>query len=66
MENNKINDIKWRHENIDRYTETLNKVKTLLECHEVIEDIMRKYQMDEETAEEYIISRGYLVEIANM
>ena len=56
--------------NVEKYTATLNKVKTLLECPELIEDIMIKYQKDKETKEEYNINRKKrileLLDIANV
>ena len=48
----------------------MDKVKTLLECPEIIEDIMSKYQKDKETKEEYDVNRKKrileLLEIANV
>ena len=48
----------------------MDKVKILLECPEIIEDIMSKYQKDKETKEEYDVNRKKrileLLEIANV
>ena len=41
----------------EKYTHTLDKVRTLLESPEVIEEIMSKYQKDKETKEEYELNR---------
>ena len=43
--------------NIDKYTNTLNKVKTLIEVPEIIDDIMSKYEKKKETKEEYETNR---------
>ena len=55
---------------VDKYTETLNRVKILLETPEVMDDIMSRYQKDKETKKEYEINRKKrileLLEIANV
>ena len=54
----------------EKYTETLNKVKILLETPEVMDAIMSRYQKDKENKQEYEINRKKrileLLDIANV